>query len=725
MACCRFNYFAALLLFTFSSQFVSGQGTQADYASAASYASDYSGKLIMANLEPSWIDQGELFWYRKQTGQGTYRFLQVQSATGAHQQCFDHTKLAKRLSSALDNPKINPEALPISNLSIHVDENTLSFNAFKRRWSYNTRENHLIQEGDANASNTRSREQPQPPQNTGYEPARPISPNGQWQAFVQDHNLFLRRLSDKKIFQLTNDGRAEDSYRPKFCWSPDSASLVCIRTIPGQKRPVSMVDSSPDDQLQPKLLTIDYLKPGDKMAVSKPMLFDIAEQRLVPSDHSVASNPYFVGAVRWRPDSSAFTYEYNQRGHQAYRVIEVKSQSGDTRLLIDEQSDTFIPWNTRIDLSYLDDTNELIWMSERSGWNHLYLIDWHTGEVKNPITQGQWLVREVIRVDQEKRQIWFWAGGIIEGQDPYHRHLCRVNLDGSGLTVLTAGDGEHTDLSFSPNGKYFVATWSRVDHPQVHELRNADTGELIAELAKADITAMLESGWVIPERFVGKGRDGQTDIWGVICRPRNFDPQKTYPVIEYIYAGPHDHHVPKSFYTMLRMQRTAEIGFILVMIDGMGTANRSKAFHDVCWKNIKDAGFPDRIAWIKAAAQARPWMNIDRVGIYGGSAGGQNAMRAVLDHADFYDAAAADCGCHDNRMDKLWWNEQWMGWPVDESYAKSSNVVDAHKLDGALLLTVGELDKNVDPVPTTIGSFSLLVTWRRRYLQLAQTCSGN
>jgi dipeptidyl aminopeptidase/acylaminoacyl peptidase len=204
----------------------------------------------------------------------------------------------------------------------------------------------------------------------------------------------------------------------------------------------------------------------------------------------------------------------------------------------------------------------------------------------------------------------------------------------------------------------------------------------------------------MPERFVSKGRDGSTDIHGIIIKPSHFDPNQKYPVVEEVYAGPHSASVSRDFQLLLRPHQIAELGFIVVKVDGMGTNYRGKAFHDVCWKNLKDAGFPDRIAWIKAAASTRPWMDLSRVGIIGGSAGGQNALRALLDHHDFYKAAVADCGCHDNRMDKVWWNEQWMGWPVDEAYARSSNVVDAHKLQGKLLLIAGELDSNVDPAST-------------------------
>ena len=281
-------------------------------------------------------------------------------------------------------------------------------------------------------------------------------------------------------------------------------------------------------------------------------------------------------------------------------------------------------------------------------------------------------------------------------------HHCRVNFDGSDLVVLTRGDGTHS-IQYSPDRKYIIDTYSRVDMPPRAELRRVSDGELVCELEQADMSALLEIGWQVPEPFVAKGRDGETDIYGVIFRPTNFDPNKKYPVIEKIYAGPHGAFVPKEFRSHHGAQTMAELGFILVQIDGMGTSNRSKAFHDVAWKNIGDSGFPDRILWMKAAAKKYPYMDLSRVGIYGGSAGGQSSTRAMLAHGDFYKAAVSDCGCHDNRMDKIWWNEQWMGWPLGPHYEEQSNVTQAHRLQGKLFLIVGELDRNVDPASTIAG----------------------
>ena len=269
-------------------------------------------------------------------------------------------------------------------------------------------------------------------------------------------------------------------------------------------------------------------------------------------------------------------------------------------------------------------------------------------------------------------------------------------------------------MVFSPGLDYFTDNYSRVDLPPVTVLRRAADGEILLEVERADISGALADGWRAPEVFHAKGRDGETDIWGVIVRPVDFDPARKYPVIEYIYAGPHDSFVPKSFTIAPVDAALAQLGFIVVQIDGMGTANRSKKFHDVCWKNLKDAGFPDRIAWMRAAAAAHPEMDLDRVGIYGCSAGGQSAMGAVLFHPDFYKVSVSACGCHDNRMDKIWWNEQWMGYPVGPEYAECSNVVNAHRLEGKLMLILGELDDNVDP-SSTVQVVDALIKARKEF----------
>jgi len=525
------------------------------------------------------------------------------------------------------------------------------------------------------------------------------SPDGKWSAFVKDPNLFVRHVETRGETALTDDGTEDDAYSDRFHWSPDSTKLVVLRVHDGFKRQIHLIESCPEGQLQPKLHTLDYRKPGDAIPIARPHLFDIATKRHVPIADELFPNPWSISEIHWSPDSSRFTFLYNQRGHQVLRIVGVDADSGTARAIVDEHSETFIDYAGKRFSHYVDDANEIIWMSQRDGWNHLYLYDARTGRVKNQITKGPWGVRGVESIDEEKRQIWLRAGGIRPGQDPYYVHLCRVNFDGSGLVVLTEGDGTH-DVTFSPDRRYIIDRWSRVDLPPVTDLRSAADGSLVCELERADWDALLATGWRAPERFVAKGRDGETDIYGIIIRPSNFDPDGAYPVIEQIYAGPHGAFVPKSFGLQTKQHAIAELGFIVVQMDGMGTSNRSKAFHDVCWKNLGDSGFPDRILWMQAAAAKYPYMDLTRVGIYGGSAGGQSALRALLAYGDFYKVGVADCGCHDNRMDKIWWNELWMGWPLGPHYAEQSNVTQAHKLQGKLLLTVGELDRNVDPAST-------------------------
>lgn len=535
-----------------------------------------------------------------------------------------------------------------------------------------------------------------PPQ-PGQDPF--LSPDGRRQVIFRDHNVILREVSSNQETKLTQDGSSADSYEGAPCWSPDSRKLILLKVVPAQEHKIYVVESSPSDQLQPKLHSYDYLKPGDKIEHPRPHLFDVASHAEVPIQDTLFSTPWSLDEFRWDTGSRHFTFLYNQRGHQVMRLLEVDAQTGAVRSVIDEESKTFIDYTNKVFLSLLPDQRAAIWMSERSGWCHLYRVDTASGRVQNPITQGEWVVRGVDRIDEAKRQIWFRASGIVPGQDPYYIHYARVNFDGTGLTLLTEGDGTHT-IATSPDGRYLIDTYSRVDLPPITSLRSTLDGRKVIDLERAEASELIATGVPFPERFVAKARDGKTDIYGVIFRPSNFDAAKKYPIVEQIYAGPHSSYVPKSFSAAHGAQETAELGFIVVQIDGMGTSNRSKAFQDVCWKNLADAGLPDRILWIKAAAATRPFMDLTRVGIYGGSAGGQSALGALLLHGDFYKVGVADCGCHDNRMDKIWWNEQWMGWPIGPHYAEQSNVTLAPRLQGKLLLLVGEMDTNVDPAST-------------------------
>jgi dipeptidyl aminopeptidase/acylaminoacyl peptidase len=524
------------------------------------------------------------------------------------------------------------------------------------------------------------------------------SPDGRWLATIRGHDLWLRSLSDAEDVRLSSDGTADDAYQLPVAWSPDATHLAALRVVAGERRTITLIESSPADQLQPKPRTIPYAKPGDRIDQPRPCLFDVPGRRAVPVQGSLLENPWSIEDLAWNGDGRAFTLLFNQRGHQVLRVVEV-DLAGRTRALVDERARTFIDYAGKVFHRRLETRREILWMSERDGWNHLYRYDAVTGQVKNQVTRGAWAVRSVEHVDEQAGLLWFTAGGLVPGEDPYQLHHARIALDGSGLTLLTAGDGDHR-VAWSPDRRWLIDTWSRVDAPPRSVLRDGASGHEVIALEQADISALVASGWQAPERVVATGRDGTSGIHGVLWRPRGFDAAKRYPVVECIYAGPHAAHVPKSFRTTYSQQAIADLGFVVGMVDGMGTSHRSKAFHDVCWKNLADAGFPDRIRWWRSAATTRPWLDLERVGIYGGSAGGQNALGALLFHGDFYDVAVADCGCHDNRMDKIWWNELWMGWPVGAHYAEQSNVTHAAKLQGRLMLIVGELDDNVDPSST-------------------------
>jgi dipeptidyl aminopeptidase/acylaminoacyl peptidase len=682
------------------------QITNADYQRAQTLRRQYESAAVFVPDPPTWIGTTHRFYYRRTLANG-FEFVTVDADTQQKQPSFDHTRLADSLSRA-SGRAYSSTRLPFQNFTFNDALSAIEMTIEGARWTclladYACRTPEVPPPADIRRGITGPVRG-----DLSAAPPRPrMSPDGKWMAFIDNYNVAVRPFGGDKRTTLSTDGSEGNYYDgTSLVWSPDSSKVVAYRIRPGYRRLVHYVASSPEDQVQPEHWAAQYAKPGDQLDLEQPVMFDVRSQKQIAIDPRLFPNPYDLSDMVWRKDSRAFSFEYNQRGHQVYRVIEVDAQTGAARAVISEEPKTFFYYNRsaptlqqgkryRYDLN---DGKEVVWMSERDGWNHLYLIDGATGAVKNQITKGAWPVRHVVKVDEEKRQLWFSAGGLDAGKDPYFQHYFRINLDGSGMTRLTTVDANHT-VEFSSDMTMYVDHYSRVDLASVSELHRAD-GTLIAGIENGDITALVKAGWKAPEVFVAKGRDGATDIWGLVWKPRNFDALKKYPVIEYIYAGPHGTHTPKSFSAYSGMQGQAELGFIVVQMDGMGTSNRSKAFHDVAWQNIRDAGFPDRILWHQAFAAKNPWYDITRVGIYGGSAGGQNSMGALLFHPEFYKVAVSYAGCHDNRMDKIWWNEQWMGWPIGPQYAASSNVDHAHLLQGKLLLMVGELDTNVDPAST-------------------------
>lgn len=675
------------------------QVKQEDYERAAGLREKFQSLALNIVDQSGWIEKTPRFWYRKSV-QGGYAFFIADAEALTKNMAFDHERLAASLAKSL-NREVDPKNLPFRSIQFVNQEKSIRFDVEGWTYTCDLTSYECKREGEARRGRRRDGfsmwEWGPAPEAASTETSE--SPDSKWEAYIKNFNIFIRSKDTNEEFALSHDGSEGNYYTyTSIRWSPDSKKLAAFRLKRGYHRLIHYVESSPADQLQPKHQQMEYAKPGDALDIDQPVLCHIDTKQRIDIDNSLFPNPYDMTNPVWRKDSRAFTFEYNQRGHQVYRIIEVDIL-GTPRAVISEEEDTFFCYSSNKYRYDLDDGKEIIWMSERDGWNHLYLYDGVTGEVKNQITKGEWVVRGVDKVDEEKRQIYFRASGMYPGKDPYLIHGYRINFDGTGLEALTEGDGQHT-LVYSADMSYLIDIWSRVDLPPITVLRRTSDAMVIMEVEKTDIGEMLDAGWKAPEVFIAKGRDGRTDIWGIINRPINFDPEKKYPVIEYIYAGPHGSHVPKTFSPFNRMQSLAEMGFIVVQIDGMGTNHRSKAFHDVCLKNLGDAGFPDRILWHKAAAAKYPYYDLSRVGIYGNSAGGQNAMGGLLFHPEFYKAAVSSCGCHDNRMDKIWWNEQWMGWPLGPEYAASSNVDNAFRLKGKLLLIVGEMDTNVDPAST-------------------------
>jgi len=686
-------------------------------------------------ITPHWFADNARFWYRNDLSGGKREFILVDAHLGSRQPAFDHAKLAGGLSKATGT-EYSDTRLPFDSIEFVEDSTAIVFKAGDTTWKCDL-DSYACTQTDRAADKpiTPAPEHPQRGQRGGPfaqrragqgQPDRsPRSPDGKWTALIKDHNVWVRSEPDGTELELSQQGREGLAFG-MLQWSPDSKTLVAFRIESGERKEVHLIQSSPPSGGRAVFQSRPYALPGDKFNAYELNLFQLddsapPENGVQPKWRTIKPDvdrvDFGTPRIRWKPDGNSFCFSKTDRGHQRFRVIEIDTHTGQARTLIDERNDTFI-WtahteNVRLEtVNYLQRTDEIIYVSERDGWRHLYLIDAAPspptplpacgergrGEGQQ-ITKGEWVVRGIDRIDEENCQIWFHGSGKNAGQDPYLIHFYRINFDGTGLVALTAGDGNHT-IQFSPDGKYIIDTYSRVDMAPVHELRGSSDGKLICELDISDISELVERGWEPPEVFVAKGRDGTTDICGIICRPRNFDPTKKYPVIEDIYAGPQGSFVPKTFSPQRRYASLTDLGFIVAKIDGMGTANRSKAFHDVCWKNLKDAGLPDRILWHRAVAAKYAWYDTSRVGIYGTSAGGQNAAGAVLFHPEFYRAAVASCGCHDNRMDKASWNEQWMGYPVGPQYSESSNIDNAHRLRGKLFLIVGEMDTNVPPEST-------------------------
>ncbi len=685
--------FSGFILLVFFQIFSLAQITDEDYARADS-VSKFSRMVYGDGIDVHWIKETNLLWYKVYTRRGReYKLVDpIKKKVSA---LLNQEKMAASLSKAL-HKEIKPFKYHLRRLNVNKNLKEITFEYDQNKFKSNLKNYRTEVVGKVEKSETHHWGWT----DGAYDFDPFYSPDSNYVAYIKNYNVYVKDLASKKEFQLSRDGSLGEFYSGDIHWSPDSKKIAALKIRINEKHYIHFIDSSPDDQLEPTLVKREYLKPGDALPIAKPCLFHLDSKQQIEVDYQPFENQFSLGKVKWYNDSGAFTFEFNQRGHQVFQVVKVDANTGKYQVIINEESETFIDYSGKYYRYDLDTTGQIIWSSERDGWNHLYMIDSNSGTVVRQITKGEWVVRGVEHVDEASETIYFKASGRNIDEDPYFIHYYKINFDGSGLVDLTPEKMNHKAV-FSDNYQWFTDTYSKVDVPSVSVLRNTVDGSIEMELEQADISDILAKGFRFPEVFVAKGRDGKTDIWGNIYYPTYFDSTKTYPIIEYIYAGPHGAFAQKSFRSYnYAFSGLAELGFIIVQMDGMGTSYRSKAFQDVCYKNLKDAGFPDRIKWIKEAAELHPFMDTTRVGIFGGSAGGQSSTGALLFHPEFYKAAVSSCGCHDNRMDKIWWNEQWMGYPVGKQYEECSNVVNAYRLKGNLMLILGELDDNVDPSTT-------------------------
>ncbi len=668
--------------------------TRAEIAQSFAQQSEYDAlnrlPVYQATLTPHWFADNTAFWYRTNFDQGKHRFMRVDAAQGVRAAAFDHAKLAAGLSKAAGEA-YTADRLPLTAFEYAPDGRAITFDAGGKFWTCDLHTSVCTPMAKPAETPAPKQEAPKEDRTEG------ASPDGVRTVFVKDHNLWLREAKTGRETALTQGGTEKHPFvQPE--WSPNSRTLAAYQSVPAEILPVYLIESSPKDGGTRGILhQHEYAQPDDPLPLYTLWTFDAAAGTGVKAEMETL-NFGSTPNLHWREDGQTFLFEHRDRGHRFFQILEITATTGKARVIVDDRTKPFIN-TSNIYTHYTPNAAGVIYATEVDGWRHLYYYDAVGTNPPVLLTPGDWVVRGVDRVDDDARQLWFQGSGRNPGEDPYLIHHYRVSYDGTGFVALTGGNGTHS-VQYSPNRAYLIDTYSRADLPPVHTLRKAADGSLVCALETTDISALTAAGWKAPEVFSAKGRDGVTNIWGIVFRPAGFDPAKKYPIIENIYAGPQDSFVRKTFAVRDSMQSLANLGFVVVQCDGMGTRNRSKAFHNVCWHNLKDAGFPDRILWMKAVAAKYPCCDIERVGIYGTSAGGQNSTGALLFHPDFYKVGVSSCGCHDNRIDKQWWNEQWMGYPVGPWYAESSNIDSAAKLRGKLLLIVGEMDTNVPPEST-------------------------
>lgn len=689
-------------------------------------SSPETARLIYGGrVDPRWTDGGNSFWFKRRVPNGS-EFYVVDTVRAIKRSAFDKDAVANAIQSQLGRSVAAAE-LPIQNLAIQQGKTYLRITGEKGGWfRWDAAKKSLIaEEPKIDATTGESA-----PQET-----KPTAPNRSRSVVtLRENNVFLSTNSGEK--QLTTDGTRDFGFQEIWA-SPDGQSAVIakvqrprvstmtnIEALPAAalEKEFHKDETAPGESLRARIITYPYELPGDPTTTRELYAFSSKTGELKKLDYPTITM-WGLDSPTWLP-SGELAFYHTMRGFQSRTAVAIDPAKSKPRILTEIRSKTFVYPPIQI-FRIVYGGRVLLWTDDRSGYNHLYAVEIATGKTI-ALTKGDWVFRNLVEVDEKTGEILFEAGGFNPEYDPYQKQTFRIKFDEKAFKVseplnLTPGNGEHS-IRFTEDKKFYFDTYSRPDLPPVTELRRTKDGSLVVEVDRADAAPWLAAGYKMPQVFKAKARDGKTDIWGVVYRPANFDPTKKYPVIEDIYAGPQGSFVPKTWSASNGMHSLAQLGFVVVKIDGMGTANRSKAFHEVCYKNLGDGGFPDRILWMRALAATDPAVDITRVGVYGTSAGGYNAARALIGFNEFYKVAVADCGNHDHRTDKTWWNEMWMGYPVGPHYAEQSNIVQAGKLKGKLLLMHGELDNNVNP---SVSSLQLSTMLQRANKDFDLVIAGN
>jgi dipeptidyl-peptidase-4 len=673
-----------------------------DYAHAEKFLRQHTDSLVFgANVRPTWIDENA-FWYRNDIPEG-YEFVLVDAKKKQRNRAFDHEKLAAALSQATGKSH-EPFKLPFQSIEFSDDRNSLTFAVDSTEYIYDILNNHCAK-GEARKRMDRN---------------SIVSPDGTLAAIIREHNLWVRNLDTGEETQLTTDGVEDFGYatnnagwtkseRPVLLWSPDSKKIASFQH---DGRGVGEMYLVTTNVGHPKLEAWKYPLPEDKeifrihrivIHVDGPRIVRLQmppdQHRSTITDH-IALRTGELADAEWSQDSTQLAFVSVSRDHKNVVLRMANPATGTVRDVLEEKVDTFFESGfNSVNWHVLPESNEVIWFSQRDDWGHLYLYDLKTGELKRRITEGKWNVLQVLRLDRDERVLYFTGAGREQG-DPYFQYLYRVGLDGSDLQLLSPSNANHT-ISLSPSGDYFVDTHSTPVEPPISELRDK-AGRKLLTFETADISRLEKEGWKPPIPFSVKARDGETDLYGLMFKPTDFDPYKKYPIINYIYPGPQTGSVGSRSFSASRgdTQALAELGFIVVSLDAMGTPMRSKSFHAAYYGNMGDNGLPDQITGMKQLAERFPWIDIDRVGIYGHSGGGFASTDAILRYPDFFKVAVSGAGNHDNRSYEDDWGEKWQGLleanpDGTTNYDNQANQLLAKNLKGKLLLAHGTMDSNV------------------------------